>query len=311
MTVTEQAAVWIEDLKGRKRRPVKPTTLRLYQSVIRNWIVPQLGTLELGAVTNGAVKGLVSEMVKAELSPVTICAAVRTLQAVLRSVRDPETGNPAYPLVFDREFIDVPLVDRRTQKRPGLTLWDVERAIAKSEGQYRALYALLAGTGLRISEALAIRVGYRETVTAWEPTTATVSVRTQVYRGADIGLKTHAATREVELCAALNDFLIAEMLKLDRKAGDMMFQGSGGRVAIRQTVSAASLQKLGIPGFHAFRRYRLTWLRRQGVHEDIIKYWLGHGWTDITDRYSKLGEDVKARKDWAEKAGIEYNLEAQ
>jgi hypothetical protein len=38
------------------------------------------------------------------------------------------------------------------------------------------------------------------------------------------------------------------------------------------------LKRLGIEkqGFHGFRRFRCTWLRRNQVSEDLLKYWLGH-----------------------------------
>lgn len=29
-------------------------------------------------------------------------------------------------------------------------------------------------------------------------------------------------------------------------------------------------------GFHAFRRFRLTWLRKNGVPKDLERYWMGH-----------------------------------
>ena len=29
-------------------------------------------------------------------------------------------------------------------------------------------------------------------------------------------------------------------------------------------------------GFHAFRRFRLTWLRKNSVPKDLERYWMGH-----------------------------------
>jgi len=49
-------------------------------------------------------------------------------------------------------------------------------------------------------------------------------------------------------------------------------------------------------GFHAKRRFRTTWLRKQRAPEDIIKFWLGHAKESVTDTYSKLADDGDFRK---------------
>jgi integrase len=61
-------------------------------------------------------------------------------------------------------------------------------------------------------------------------------------------------------------------------------------------------------GFHAFRRFRTTWLRKQHVPEDIIRFWLGHASSDVTDRYSKLSEDAEFRRSVAASAGLGFEL---
>ena len=40
-------------------------------------------------------------------------------------------------------------------------------------------------------------------------------------------------------------------------------------------------------GFHAFRRFRLTWLRKNGVPKDLERYWMGHAPEEVGDLYSK------------------------
>ena len=56
------------------------------------------------------------------------------------------------------------------------------------------------------------------------------------------------------------------------------------------------------------RRFRATWLRKQGALEDLIKFWLGHADKSVTDGYSKLKEDVEFRRDQAEKIGTGFAL---
>ena len=68
--------------------------------------------------------------------------------------------------------------------------------------------------------------------------------------------------------------------------------------------------KFGQPkaGFHAFRRFRTTWLRKNRTPEDLIRYWLGHADETVTDGYSKLREDVEYRKEVAEKVGLGFTF---
>jgi hypothetical protein len=61
-------------------------------------------------------------------------------------------------------------------------------------------------------------------------------------------------------------------------------------------------------GFHAFRRYRLTWLRKNGVPKDLERYWMGHAPEEVGDLYSKLKDDVAFRQAWAERAGLGFEL---
>jgi hypothetical protein len=76
------------------------------------------------------------------------------------------------------------------------------------------------------------------------------------------------------------------------------------------------LEKLGLYqeglGWHAFRRFRNTWLRKQRLQEDLRKFWFGHkpgkaertGETpDMGEVYSLLKEDLPARLAEAERVG--------
>jgi integrase len=71
------------------------------------------------------------------------------------------------------------------------------------------------------------------------------------------------------------------------------------------------LEELGVEktGFHAMRRFRTTWLRKQRAPEDLVKFWLGHSKKNsITDEYSKLSEDLHYRLEEAEKVGTGFTV---
>jgi integrase len=61
-------------------------------------------------------------------------------------------------------------------------------------------------------------------------------------------------------------------------------------------------------GAHAFRRFRLTWLRKNDVPKDLEHFWMGHEDEEIGDRYSKLKDDVAFRKEVVERIGLGFEL---
>lgn len=310
MTVTEQSVVWLERLANRGRNPVRQSTINTYAYILNKWIVPRMGTMPLGDVTNASLKEMILVMSRHGKAPGTIQMAVHIIREVLRSDRDPVTGARLHNLDFDPDFCDLPVVDPRLQKTPIVAPETVLEAISgapEARRQYRALYALLAGSGLRISEAVAIRVGQMATVTYWDPDAALIHVQTQVYNGVEGPPKTDAGLRDVDLCASLNQFLIREALALNRKHKQLLFQISEGR-PLRSDYARQNITSSVIKGFHSFRRFRATHLRAQQTPEDLIRYWLGHSSSNITDRYSKLSQRLDVRREWAEKVGVGFTL---
>jgi hypothetical protein len=49
-------------------------------------------------------------------------------------------------------------------------------------------------------------------------------------------------------------------------------------------------------------------LRKNGVPEDLIHYWVGHAGKSATDAYSKLKLDLAFRKEVAERVGLGFVL---
>lgn len=52
-TVAQQAGVFLAGLQTRKRNPVKPATIKAYDGILRNWIVPNLGAMQLADTNFG------------------------------------------------------------------------------------------------------------------------------------------------------------------------------------------------------------------------------------------------------------------
>ena len=86
-----------------------------------------------------------------------------------------------------------------------------------------------------------------------------------------------------------------------------MFATSQGRPLQQQNVLRV-LHEVRPVGFRAFRRFRRTWLRRNGTPRDLERYWMGHAAEKVGDLYSKLKDDVAFRQEWAQRVGLGFEL---
>jgi hypothetical protein len=61
-------------------------------------------------------------------------------------------------------------------------------------------------------------------------------------------------------------------------------------------------------GWHAFKRFRKTWLRGQRSLEDINNFWMAHRPQTMSALYSHLHEELQLRLDEAERVGYGFAL---
>ena|SRR5215472_7513126 len=94
----------------------------------------------------------------------------------------------------------------------------------------------------------------------------------------------------------------------DRKEGYILRARNGSPLGDRNVLRDSlhpilKKLKLELRGFHACRRYRVSYLRKQRTPEDLLRFWIGHGDKSVTDRYAKIGEDEMFRKSVAAEVG--------
>jgi integrase len=305
-TFEQQSAAWIHGLESRKRKLVSPASLSTFNSYIRR-LLPIVGpNTPLADIDNGFVRDLVTKLVAEDLSAKTIGELVATTKQIVASAVD-ANGNYLFPRQWNAKFLDLPQV--QNQKQPCATRADVETCIKNSHtNQERLLYALLAGSGVRIAEALAIRVHGNEKQTSWDNNSSTISVKSSIYRGKEYNrVKTLAAIRTVDLDPRLNDLIAKFVSENNIQTGQYLFQSRNGGPMNFKTATDR-LKKHGIKGFHSFRRFRTTRLCEVGISEEIIRCWIGHADQTISDRYRKLAENVELRKQLAARAGLGFEL---
>jgi integrase len=273
----------------------RPKTLQVYRSILNTRILPAIGKLELSEVDNKTVKLLVGRLAEADLSPATISLAVTLVKQIVKSAVD-ERGNPLYPVVWNPGFIKAPEVLPEAQNAPIMGQKPLGEALQRTSGRVKVLVALLAGTGLRIGEALALGV---EDGNVWDPQSGTLSIRATVENGQlQPQPKTRAGRRVVDLAPQLNDLMKAAEFQEDAPLFPKSYHSY-----------FREFQKLGIPGFHSLRRLRVTHLQNENVPISLIKFWIGHSAGDISERYTKFGAEIRMRKDWSIKAGLGFSLE--
>jgi len=200
-TFRDQAKVYLNWAVTRDREPIKDASS--VEAALNKWILPAIGDMPLVNVNNVTVKPLVDSM-KRSLSARSINTYVGYIQQVVASLKDGETGEPIHLRKWDSAVMDLPLINSKQQRRPALKAKAVNQLAKESEGEEQALYVLLAATGMRISEALALETKH---ITNHG---RTIEVRQQVERDTPriiTCLKTNAAYRDVDLHPDVAEFL--------------------------------------------------------------------------------------------------------
>jgi integrase len=264
-TFRRQAEWWMESLSTRRRRPLKPATVYGWQHCLDRWILPNLGDKLLSEVRNGALRQFVEILSAAGLAPKTIVNVVTVVKFVVASAVD-EEGDQIHPRIWNHEFIQLPLVIKEKQNRPTINEAEISALLNRVKERYAVLVALVAGTGLRIGEALAVRTE------DFDANCQVLHVRRSVWHRCEQTPKTPNAIRLVDIPERL-----ARVLRgyTEGKAG-YLFTTRAGRV-LDQGNSLKALHAAGNRGgYHAFRRFRFAVLRKAGVPDDLIKLWLGH-----------------------------------
>jgi integrase len=178
----------------------------------------------------------------------------------------------------------------------------LRQIIEAAPGQYRTLFALLAGTGMRIGEAAGLHADDLDL------DHGVIYVRRSVWNGQELEPKTEHSVREIDIDSALVDLLrqhlgeSRRMRVFEARNGSPLSAGN-----IRNRVLHPLLSTLGIPkaGLHAFRHSRVTMLRKNGTPADLQRQWIGHSSLKTTDRYSHTDQELEYRRNAAKRVGLD------
>ena len=301
-TFKEQALIWLERCENRQRKPIKPATLRNWKSYLKVHIYPVLQNVLLPDITNQAVKNFVAGVTR---SPKTIDNIVQVIKQVKASAVN-EHGDEIYPTKWNHDFMDMPRISAREQRRPSFTGDQVTAIVKAAPRRFQMLAILFAATGLRAGELFGLEVKHFDG--------RAVKVEQEVWHGIIQAPKTENAHRTVEL-----DPRVAELLRafIGVRTEGFIFRNGGGKPIHQSNFLRREfhplLRSLKIPGcgYHAFRRFRNTYLRNAAhCPPGLLMYWLGHADRSMSDRYDKVGEGANAafRVKQAKGMGVGFEL---
>jgi integrase len=305
ITFRDQADAYLQAVVSRKRKPLRDTVS--IEGALSKWFYPIIGDVPLSQVDNLALKPIVEKM-SASLSPRTVNKYVEYAKQVVKSLKGPN-GEPVFNRTWDAETMDLPVVVHSEQKRPSLKADAISKLIAAGSGQEQALYVLLAATGMRVSEALAVENKH------FTNNGRTIIVEQQVKKDSPEVvkyLKTDAAKRQVDLHPD-----VAEYFQRYRtgKTGLLFHTANGtphlyGNLEDRWLTPRLKKMKLEEDGmgFHAFKRFRKTRLRGARCLEDLNNFWMAHKPKTMSELYSHLHEELDLRLAESERVGYGFVL---
>ena len=295
------------------RKPIRERTIESY-STAANYLETVVGDKSLASLENPEAKALIERM-KSELDEKgeprfgdkTIAEYFKVFQMVIASARD-DRLNQLYPRAWDLAAIGVPKVCAEEQHRPTLEADELAALLSKVKRPiYKVGAAVLAGTGVRISELLALEIGKHISADC----TVISIVQQRGKKGTPEPPKTKAAVRRVYLAPALASLLKSYIgnrkagFLFETETGNMLSPGNLWRDGFRMVVKEMGLDIR----FHSFRRFRESILQASECRQLIIDFWMGHENPDMSSRYAKqLLSNKGFLAEWAEKVGLGFEI---
>jgi integrase len=304
ITFATYAEQWIADCATRKLKRVKPSTLLNWRGILDNWLLPMIGDVPLANVKNKTLKAVVERLDERGLSPATIQNIVLVVKLV-RIFPTDDDGDALFPIEWKAKVIDAPEVDKRKQHTPCFTSEEVTAIVQAANGRMQMVAILLAASGLRVGELFGLECRHFDGTS--------VEVKQAIWGGSGKvqAPKTKNAYRFVDLHPD-----VAALLKQyigDRRQG-FILQTRSGRPLNQANILLREfhplLESLGIAlcGFHAFRRFRNTFMRQQRCPDSLLKFWMGHSAKGMSDLYDKSKKDLAYRRDVVKSMGVGFEI---
>ncbi len=262
---------------------LRPKTLESYEGLARNHILPRLGHRPIGQIHPLEIRGWLSELDTEGVSPATARAAFAVLRLTFTAaVESGAVGrNPA-------TLVKPPKAPTREMRF--LTADDVARIVDAIGPEYRALVLILAYSGIRVGEAIALRIDNLDLLrnrvviveSAGEVKGEMLVGPTKTGTNRSITLPTFVSE---ELAAHLAAYPSIEGRVFSNSRGDWLRQSNFIRRVWYPAVIEAKIAE-PLPRVHDLRHTSVAMAVEAGAHPKTIQARLGHASITVTlDRY--------------------------
>ena len=257
---------------------LKGSTTRAAESHLRAHILPRLGSLTLTEINTKAVQGFEAYLATGGRSRKTVENVLLTLSSILRTARawDYACGS------FSLSDITMPREGVRKEQR-SFTDAAVGKILSAAPEPFGTILAVTAVLGLRIGEALALRVSDVDLTQRIVRVRRSVDAATRTVQA----LKSTASNADLPMPSQLERRLRKHLQTHDGKT-DLFFTNRNGRPLsankLREKVLHPLLEKLGIPrgGFHSMRHGAASALLADGATPAVVQKQLRHSDPRIT-----------------------------
>jgi integrase len=286
MTVGEYYEEWLPSYRGRTRSGIRDETKLNYANQMRLHILPAVGKKQLTEVGPRDVKRLASDLRAKGLGENSVRLAFVPFKAMLATAFEDE-------LIRRNPAAGVSLVGDVTQKEiraKALSESELLALLNALPAEWRLFAELLAVSGLRISELLALQ---------WKHVDfhrGRLLVRRRWFRGSYAPPKSRYGRRDIPLTPLMIERLARQHEDcLDDDA--LVFESSRGASVDYRTarhVFHAAAIRAGVPWatFHTLRHTCATMLFARGLNAKQVQAWLGHHAASFTlDTYVHLLPD--------------------
>lgn len=290
LTVHEYATDWIERYQGTGRRGFRDETRDEYRVLLSKYalaffpsqkLLKDLGPSDIADLIgwlvkqpNGRGSTLTDKSVRNALGPLRACLASAKREGKINANPASGAALPHRPRIEEDEELP----------RPFPRIDDVETmelVVALVHAGHGMMFELLAATGLRRSELLALEVRHLELNGATPFVRVRQRTRWQKGKGQVIGpLKSRHARRDLPIPLDVADRLRSHVADKDDAA--LVFPGHGGRpydphhLTLRVLGPACAEAGVEWAGFHTFRHTIASRMFAAGRNAVQVQHWLGH-----------------------------------
>lgn len=275
-----------------ERKNTKPSTLRGYESVLDNHILPSLGDMSLTEIVPINIEELLQVKAKAGYSAKTMRNIIVLLNGIFHLAEDNDLISRSPVRTRHKP------VCQRTEK-PAWSAEQVRKILDTVQAEYQCLFFCVALTGLRLGELIALQWKYVDLESR------RLRVAHSLYRRQLVAPKTVSSARTIPLGEALTSALIMHRKNSIFTAPEnfLFCRQDGASLnpdVLRKDVLYPVLDRLNIPrpkgtaGFHAFRHSAASLINAETGNLKITQKFLGHSNVSTTaDIYTHTSESME------------------